>query len=93
VGPRLLGSRAALAPLAIPLMGLLLHGDVLCRSSAAGLGVHPRFLVNKGQLLIELALGLRELVKPRSSLGVGGTVLTPVQSYLMLRPHRHCTPA
>jgi hypothetical protein len=42
--------------------------------SVAGLGVHPRFLVKKGQLLVELALGLRKLIEPCPSLGVGGTV-------------------
>jgi hypothetical protein len=60
--------------LAIPLRGLLLHGDVLCRSSVVGLRVHPQFLVTKSQLLVELALGLCELVEPRSSLGVGSVV-------------------
>jgi hypothetical protein len=64
----------ALVPLAIPLTGLLLHGDVLWRSSVVGLGVLPQFLVKKGQLLVELALGLRELVEPCSSLGVCGVV-------------------
>jgi hypothetical protein len=66
--------RAALTPLAIPLTGLLLQGDVLCRLSVVGFWVHAQFLVKKGQLLIELALGLRELVEPRPSLGVGGMV-------------------
>jgi hypothetical protein len=44
---RLLGSRTALTPVAIPLTGLLLHGDVLCRSSVARLDFHPQFLVKK----------------------------------------------
>jgi hypothetical protein len=38
---RLLGSRITLTQVTIPLMGLLLHGDVLCRSSVAGLDIHP----------------------------------------------------
>jgi hypothetical protein len=42
--------------------------------SVAGLRVHPQLLVKKGQLLVELALGLRELVEPRPSLGVGGVM-------------------
>jgi hypothetical protein len=33
-----------------------------------------QLLVKKGQLLVELALVLRELVEPCSSLGVGGAV-------------------
>jgi hypothetical protein len=32
-------------------------------------------LVKKGQLLVELALGLRELVEPCPSLGIDGTVV------------------
>jgi hypothetical protein len=40
-----------------------------------GFGVHPQFLVKKGQLLVELALGLCELVEPCSPLGVSGTVV------------------
>jgi hypothetical protein len=32
----------------IPLTGLLLHRDVLCRSSVAGLGIHAQLLVKKG---------------------------------------------
>jgi hypothetical protein len=64
----------ASVPLAIPLTGLLLHGDVRCRSSVAGLGVHPQILVKKGQLLVELAHGLCELIEPPSSLGIGGAV-------------------
>jgi hypothetical protein len=51
-----------------------LHGDVLCRSSVTGLRIHPQFLLKKGYLLVKLALGLRELVEPRTSLGVGGAV-------------------
>jgi hypothetical protein len=50
-----------------------LHGNVLWRLSVAGLWVHAQFLVKKGQLLVELALGHRELIEPRPSLGVGGT--------------------
>jgi hypothetical protein len=59
---RLLGSRTALTPVAIPLTGLLLHGDVLCRLLVAALDIRPQFLVKKGQLLVELAPRLRELV-------------------------------
>jgi hypothetical protein len=77
VGLRLFGSWAALPPLAVPFAGLLLHGNVLMK---------------KGQLLVELVLGLRELVESCPSLGVGDTVLAPVQSYSMSRPHKHCTP-
>jgi hypothetical protein len=44
----LLGSWTTLTPDAIPLTGLLLHRDVLCRSSVAGLDIHPHFLVKKG---------------------------------------------
>jgi hypothetical protein len=92
-GPRLFGSQAALPPLAVPLAGLLLHRNVLCRLSIARLWVHPQLLVKKGQLLVELALGLRELVEPCPSLGVGGAVLAPVRSCSMSGPHRRCTPA
>jgi hypothetical protein len=38
----------ALTPVSIPLMGFLLHRDVLCRSSVAGLGIHAQLLVKKG---------------------------------------------
>jgi hypothetical protein len=48
---RLLNSRTALTPVAIPLTGLLLHRDIMCRLSIAGLGIHPQFLVKEGQLL------------------------------------------
>jgi hypothetical protein len=64
----------ALASLAVPFAGLPLHGDVLFRLSVAGLRVHLQLLVKKGQLLVELALGLRELVEPCPSLGVGGAM-------------------
>jgi hypothetical protein len=37
---RLVGSRTTLALVVVPLTGLLLHGDVLCRLSVAGLGIH-----------------------------------------------------
>jgi hypothetical protein len=89
---RLLGSRTALVPVAIPLTGLLPHEDVLCRSSVAGLDIHPQFLVKKGQLLVELVPHLRELVEPRPPLGVSGAEPTPVRSCSMLRPRRRCIP-
>jgi hypothetical protein len=63
-------------------MGLLLHRDVLCRPSVAGLGTHAQLLVKKGQLLVELAPHLRELVEPRPPLGVGGAV---ARSWLRFR--------
>jgi hypothetical protein len=66
--------RTTLASVAVPLSGPLLHRDVLCRPSAAGLGIHAQLLVKKGQLLIELAPRLREFVESRPPLGVGGTV-------------------
>jgi hypothetical protein len=52
---RLNGSRTALTPVAIPLTRHFLHGNVLCRSSVEGLGFHAQLLVEKGQLLVELA--------------------------------------
>jgi hypothetical protein len=69
-----------LPALAIPLTELLLHRNVLCRLSIVRLWVHPQLLVKKGQLLVELALGLRKLVESCPSLGVGGVVLAPVRS-------------
>jgi hypothetical protein len=45
---RLVGSRTTLASVAVPLTVLLLHGDVLCRSSVVGLGIHAQCLVKKG---------------------------------------------
>jgi hypothetical protein len=69
---RLVGSRTALAPVVVPLTGLLLHEDVLRRPSVAGLGIHAQLLVKKGQLLVELAPHLCELEERRSPLGVGG---------------------
>jgi hypothetical protein len=71
---RLLGKRTTLTPVAIPLMGLLLQGNVLCRSSVAGLGIHAHLLVKKGQLLVELAPRLCELIETRPPLGVGGAM-------------------
>jgi ABC-type iron transport system FetAB permease component len=50
------------ASVVVPLAGLLLHGNVLCRLSITGLWVHPQLLVKNGQLLVELALGLREFI-------------------------------
>jgi hypothetical protein len=79
---RLLGSRTALALVAIPLTWLLLHGDVLCRSPVARLGIQPQFLVKTGQLLVELAPRLRKLIEPRPPLGIGGAV---AQSQLQFR--------
>jgi hypothetical protein len=71
---RLLFSWTMLTPVAIPLTGPLLHGDVLCRSSVAGLSIHAQLLAMKGQLLVELAPRLRELVESRPPLGIGGAV-------------------
>jgi hypothetical protein len=71
---RLVDSRTAFTPVTIPLAGLLLHRDVLCKSLVAGLGIHAQLLVKKGQLLVELAPCLREFVEPRPSQGVGGAV-------------------
>jgi hypothetical protein len=81
---RLLGSRTALAPVAIPLTGLLLYEDVLCRSSVMGLGIHPQFFVKKSQLLVKLEPRLM-LVELRLPLGVGGAV---ARSWLQLRAAR-----
>jgi hypothetical protein len=41
---RLVCSQAALAPVAIPLAGLPLHRNVLCRLSIAGLGIGAELL-------------------------------------------------
>jgi hypothetical protein len=59
---------------AIPLTRLLLHEDVLCRSSVVGLSIHAQLLVKKSQLLVELAPRLYELVEPCPPLGVDGAV-------------------
>jgi ribosomal protein S27E len=71
---RLIGSWTTLTPVAIPLTMLLLHGDVLFRSSVVGLGIYAQLLVKKGQLLVELAPRLCELVEPHPPLGVSGAV-------------------
>jgi hypothetical protein len=71
---QLVGSQTALASVVVPLTELLLHRDVLCRLSIAGLGIHAQLLVNKGQLLVELAPRLRKVVESRPPLGVGGAV-------------------
>jgi hypothetical protein len=42
----------ALTPVVVPLTGLLLHRDILCRPPVAGLGIHAQILVKKGQLLV-----------------------------------------
>jgi hypothetical protein len=70
----LFGNRVALPSLVVALSGLLLHRNVLRRLSVEGLWVHPQLLVKDGQLLVELAPGLRKLVEPCPSLGVGGAV-------------------
>jgi hypothetical protein len=59
---RLVGNRTTLPPVVVPLPELLLDGDVLCRSSVVGLDIHAQLFVKKGQLLVELAPRLRELV-------------------------------
>jgi hypothetical protein len=46
--------------------------------------------VKKGQLLVELASRLREFVKPRPPLGVGGSEQAAVRSRSMRRPRRRC---
>jgi hypothetical protein len=53
-----------LASITIPVTVLLLHEDVLCRLSVAGLDIHAQLLV-KSQLLFEMAPHLREFVEPR----------------------------
>jgi hypothetical protein len=58
----------------VPHTGPLLHRDVLCRLSVAGLSIHAQLLVKKGHVLVKLAPRLREFVKLRPPLGVGGTV-------------------
>jgi hypothetical protein len=71
---RLVGSRTVLASVVVPLTGLLLYRNVLCRPSVAMLGIHAQPLVEKGQLLVELASRLREFVEPCPLLGVSGAV-------------------
>jgi hypothetical protein len=89
---RLVGSRTALASVTVHLAGLLLHRTVLCRSSVAGLGIHAQLLVNKGQLLVELASRLREFIESRPPLGVGGAEPAPIRSCSMRRPRRRYIP-
>jgi hypothetical protein len=72
--PGLIGSRTALAPVVISLARLSLHRIILHRASIAGLGVHAKLLVYKGQLLVELASCLREFVELSPPLGVGVAV-------------------
>jgi hypothetical protein len=72
---RLLRSRTALTSIIVPFRRLLLHGDVLCRSPVARLGVHPQFLVKKGQLFVKLAPRLCDLFEPRPPLGVRDAVV------------------
>jgi hypothetical protein len=67
------------ASIAIPLMGLALHQHALCRLSLAWLGFHTELSVWKGQLLIEMAPCLCDLVEPCAPLVVGAAV---VQSWL-----------
>jgi hypothetical protein len=45
---RLVGSRTVLTSVVVPLAGLLLHRDVMCGSSVAGLNIHARLVVKKG---------------------------------------------
>jgi hypothetical protein len=70
----LVSSRTVLASVAVSLAGLLLHRKVLSRSSVAVLGIHVQLLMEKGQLLVELASRLREFLEPHPPLGVGGAV-------------------
>jgi hypothetical protein len=46
-----------------------LWGRLWCGLPVAGLWVLPQLLMKDGQLFVELEPGLRELVKPRPSLG------------------------
>jgi hypothetical protein len=55
-------------------MGLALHRHALCWLSLAWLGFHTELLMQKGQLLVELALCLCEFVEPRAPLIVGAAV-------------------
>jgi hypothetical protein len=71
----LFGSWAALSPFAIPLTGMLLHRDHLCKLPVVGLQVLPQLLVKDVQLFVELAPGFHELVESRPSLGIGGAVV------------------
>jgi hypothetical protein len=73
------GSRTTLLPLAVPLTGLVLDRDQLrgrqwCGLPVAGLRVLPQLLVKVGQLLVELAPSLYELVEARPLLGISGVV-------------------
>jgi hypothetical protein len=56
-------------------MRLLLHRDLLCRLSVAGLWVLSQFPVKDGQLFVQLAPGFREFAESCPSLGVGGVVM------------------
>jgi hypothetical protein len=59
---RLVGNRTALASVVVSLARLLLHRNVLHRSSVAMLNIHAQLLVENGQLLVELASRLRKFV-------------------------------
>jgi hypothetical protein len=89
---RLVGSRTVVTSLVVPLAGLLLHRDVMCGSSVAGLNIHAQLVVKKGYLLVELASPLCEFVESRPPLGVGDAEPASVQSYSMRRPRRCCIP-
>jgi hypothetical protein len=45
VAARLVGSRTALVPVVIPLVGLPLHRNILHWALIAGLGIHAELLV------------------------------------------------
>jgi hypothetical protein len=57
-----------------------------------GLGIHAQLLVKKGQLLVELAPGLREFVESRLPLGVGNAEPALVRNCSMRRPRKRCIP-
>jgi hypothetical protein len=60
-------------------MALLLNRDrQRCRLPVLGFRILPELPVEFGQLFVELAPGLGELVEAHPALGVAGMVLAPV---------------
>jgi hypothetical protein len=82
---RLAYGRTALSPVVVRVAGLALYRDVPCEASTAvslhghalrrlsitRLGICAEFLMQKGQLLIELAPCLRQFVESGPPLGIG----------------------
>jgi hypothetical protein len=71
----LVGGWSVLLPLTVSFTVLLLHRDVLRVRLRVMRSILPELSVEVGQLLVELAPGLDELIKACPALGVRGAMM------------------